>query len=71
MHFEVPKAKSFKEFGGEYLMIVVSIVTALALEHGVQTWHHHRIAAEAAAKIDQELREDAGNVAEVAKHNAA
>ena len=36
MHFEVPKAKKFKEFGGEYVMIVISILTALALEAAVE-----------------------------------
>jgi hypothetical protein len=49
MHFEVPKAKSFKEFGGEYLMIVISIATALALEHSVQTWHRRHMAEQAAS----------------------
>lgn len=69
MHFEVPKAKSFKEFGGEYLMIVISIVTALALEHGVQTWHRRHVAAEAAVKIEQELRANVDEIANVQKHN--
>jgi hypothetical protein len=71
MHFEVPKAKSFKEFGGEYLMIVISIVTALALEHSVQTWHRRHVAEQAAVKIDQELRENAEDVAAVQAHNEA
>jgi hypothetical protein len=56
MHFEVPKAKKFKEFGGEYVMIVISILTALALEHAVQTWHHRHLAHEAAEKMNVELR---------------
>ena len=56
MHFEVPKAKTFKEFGSEYLMIVVSIITALALEHTVQTLHHRHLAHEAAVKIDAEIQ---------------
>lgn len=56
MHFEVPKAKTLKEFGGEYLMIVISIATALALEHGVQTLHHRHLAHEAAVKIDAEIQ---------------
>ncbi len=29
MHFEVPKSKKLKEFGGEYVMIVISILAAL------------------------------------------
>jgi hypothetical protein len=56
MHFEVPKAKSIREFAGEYVMIVISIATALALEHTVQTVHHHRLAEEAAHSMQQELR---------------
>ncbi|WP_426101511.1 hypothetical protein [Massilia sp. TSP1-1-2] len=56
MHFEVPKASSLKEFGGEYLMIVISILTALALEHGAQTLHHRTVAHEASEKIDAEIR---------------
>jgi hypothetical protein len=71
MHFEVPKAKSFKEFGGEYLMIVISILTALALEHAVQTWHRHHVAELAASKINQELRANAEEVAAVQQHNEA
>jgi hypothetical protein len=71
MHFEVPKAKSFREFGGEYLMIVISILTALALEHGVQTWHHRHVAELASVKIDQELRANAEDVAAVQEHNEA
>jgi hypothetical protein len=71
MHFEVPKAKSFKEFGGEYLMIVISIITALALEHAVQTWHHRHVAELASVKIDHELRANAEDVAAVQEHNEA
>lgn len=56
MHFEVPKASSLKEFGGEYLMIVISILTALALEHGAQAIHHRAVAREARQKIDAEIR---------------
>ena len=48
MHFEVPKSKSLREFGGEYLMIVISIATALGIEHMVQTVHHRHKAEEAA-----------------------
>jgi hypothetical protein len=48
MHFEVPKAKKFKEFGGEYVMIVISILTALALEQGLEALHHRHLAHEAA-----------------------
>jgi hypothetical protein len=69
MHFEVPKAKTFKEFGGEYLMIVISILTALALEHGVQTWHHRHLAHEAADKMNAELRSTIKDVSAALEHN--
>jgi hypothetical protein len=69
MHFEVPKAKKLKEFGGEYVMIVISILTALALEHTVQSVHHRHIAHEAAEKLDAELRINAREVKEVLSHN--
>lgn len=69
MHFEVPKAKTFKEFGAEYLMIVISIVTALALEHTVQTLHHRHLASEASAKIEGEIAANIGEIDIVLKHN--
>lgn len=69
MHVELPKAKKFREFGGEYVMIVISIVTALALEHGVQTYHHRHLAQEASERIEAELRENQRHVESVLKHN--
>lgn len=71
MHFEVPKAKTFKEFGSEYLMIVVSIVTALALEHTVQTLHHRHLAHEAAVKIDAEIQANIKELDTTLAHNNA
>jgi hypothetical protein len=71
MHFEVPKAKTFKEFGGEYLMIVISILTALALEHAVQTVHHRHLAHEATQKIEAELRTNGKELAGTLEHNEA
>jgi hypothetical protein len=69
MHFEVPKSKKLKEFGGEYVMIVISILTALALEHVVQAIHHKHLAHEAAEKIEAELRLNAKDVKDVLAHN--
>jgi len=69
MHFEVPKAKTFKEFGGEYLMIVISILTALALEQGLESLHHRHLAHEASEKMDIELRENIKSVAAVLEYN--
>ena len=69
MHFEVPKSKKLKEFGGEYVMIVISILTALALEHVVQAIHHKELAHEASVKIEAELRLNAREVDKVLAHN--
>jgi len=62
MHFEVPKSHSFKAFAGEYVMIVVSILTALALENAVHSYHQSHKAHEAARNLDAEI---AVNIAEV------
>jgi hypothetical protein len=69
MHFEVPKSKKLKEFGGEYVMIVISILTALALEHIAQAIHHKELAHEASVKIEAELRLNVEELNEVLAHN--
>lgn len=71
MHFEVPKASSFKEFAGEYLMIVISILTALALEQGAQALHHRSVAHEAGANIDAEIRANIDAIKLARTHNKA
>jgi hypothetical protein len=62
MHVEVPKSHSFRQFAGEYIMIVVSILTALALENAVHRYHQSHKAHEAARNLDAEI---AVNIAEV------
>lgn len=69
MHAEVPKSSTWKEFSSEYLMIVISILTALALEHAVQTLHHRHLAHEAAERMDAELRANVTEVGKVLAHN--
>ena len=69
MHFEVPKASSLKEFGGEYLMIVISILTALGLEHGARAMHHRTVAHEASDKIDAEIRANIVEIKTTLAHN--
>ncbi|MGB9109118.1 MAG: hypothetical protein WCC39_10580 [Telluria sp.] len=69
MHFEVPKAKKFKEFSGEYVMIVISILTALALEQGLEALHHRHLAHEAADKMHVELRATIKEVNAALVHN--
>jgi len=58
MHLEPPKSPfhSIREFCGEYLMIVVSILTALGLEHVITNHHHAKAAEQARQQIVQELR---------------
>lgn len=58
MHFEVPKVKmhSLREFLQHYLMIVLSILTALGLEQWIEHAHHRHAAENASAQIDTELR---------------
>jgi len=57
MHFEVPKIgkHSFKEFAQHYLMIVLSILTALGLEQWIESVHHRHAAEYASAQIEAEL----------------
>jgi hypothetical protein len=69
MHVELPKAKKWKEFSGEYVMIVISIITALGLEHAVQTYHHHHLAQVATERIEAELRANQNALDRSLKHN--
>lgn len=64
MHFEVPKVPmhSFRDFTKHYLMIVLSILTALGLEAWIEHTHHVHAAESASAQIDEELR---GTLADV------
>ncbi len=72
MHVELPKKgglASMKAFAAEYSMIVVSILTALALEHGAQTWHHNHRAHEAQANIEAEIRTNLAEVQTAMRRN--
>lgn len=71
MHFRLLKGARFKAFGGEYLMIVISILTALAIEQGAEAIHHHSEAKEASEKIDAEIRANIDDIAKVRAHNRA
>ena len=63
MHFEVPSLPhSVKEFAAHYVMIVVSILTALGLEAAVERLHHKHAAEVAQESIETELR---NNVADL------
>lgn len=69
MHVELPKSKTLKEFGGEYVMIVISILTALGLEQVMETVHHRHLAHEASENIEAELRTNIKEISNVLKHN--
>ncbi len=57
MHFEVPKLPhSIREFFAHYVMIVVSILTALGLEAAVQHFHQAHAAEAAQQSMEAELR---------------
>lgn len=58
MHLELPKVRleSFKDFAKHYLMIVLSILTALGLEAWIEHAHHVHAAEAASLHIDAEIR---------------
>jgi hypothetical protein len=71
MHIDAPKVvvTSARDFAGKYAMFVISILTALALEHVGQKLYHYKIASEASVKIDEELRANLAEIRLVNKHN--
>src|SRR5690242_5096841 len=71
MHLELPKLRleSFKDFAKHYLMIVLSILTALGLEAWIEHAHHSRAAAEASRRMDEELSAVARAIARSAAIN--
>jgi hypothetical protein len=73
MHFEVPKARlhSLKEFATHYLMIVLSILTALGLEQWIEHVHHEHAADFANRQIQTELSENLEEIRRVEKQNQA
>jgi len=64
MHVEVLKARleSLKDFAKHYLMIVLSILTALGLEAWIEHTHHQHAAQTASTQVEAEIRT---NLAEV------
>lgn len=68
MHFEVPSLPhSIKEFATHYVMIVVSILTALGLEAALQYYHHQHAAEAAQRAMEAELR---NNLDDLRRSNA-
>jgi hypothetical protein len=60
MHLELPRVSlhSMKEFASHYLMIVVSILTALGLEALIENAHHRHAAEAAREAIVAEIRQN-------------
>jgi hypothetical protein len=74
MHAEVPKKgalASLKTFIAEYAMIVISILTALGLEHAAQSWHRKHLAHEAAERIQEEVTYNLSELQSSIKKNDA
>jgi len=62
---------TLKEFAREYVMIVVGILTALAMEHVATTHHQNELAEQSRQRIAEELRLDLSEVHKAAQENAA
>lgn len=71
MLFEIRKIPfhSIKEFGGEYLMIVVGILTALGAEHVITKRHHEHAAEQSRQQIVAEIRANLADVELSVRHN--
>ncbi|QNK02200.1 hypothetical protein [Dyella telluris] len=71
MHFELPEvhAHSLKAFAKHYVMIVVSILTALSLEAWVEHVHHEHAASEARARIDAEIHQNFVEITRAREHD--
>jgi hypothetical protein len=72
MHIEPMDSRlaSFKDFAKHYLMIVLSILTALGLEAWIEHTHHARAAATASAQIEAEIRNNVAGADAAAQQDA-
>jgi hypothetical protein len=71
MHFELPKLPlhGFKDFAKHYLMIVLSILTALGLEAWIEHTHHRHAAEIAVAQIEAEIHANRAAIDRVHAHD--
>lgn len=58
------KLESLKDFGKHYLLIVLSILTALGLDAWIAHTHHVHAAATASTQIDREIRQNLASIAQ-------
>ena len=64
LHVHLPKVPhSWREFFKEYAIIVLGVLTALALEQGVESIRERHLAREAQEAIEQEIQADIGRTA--------
>ena len=72
MHLELTKVRlhSLKDFAKHYLMIVLSILTALGLEAWIEHAHHAHAAAAASQQIEAEIRTNLTETHTALKHDA-
>ena len=71
MHLELPKTRlhSLMDFAKHYLMIVLSILTALGLEAWIEHTHHRNAAVTARAQIDEEIRSNLAEIDRARRHD--
>lgn len=67
-HHHAPS--SLREFLRQYAMIVLSILTALALEHLAVDWQNHQDASASRVRIDAELTSDLSDLRSSSTHMA-
>jgi len=73
MHLEFQKARldTLKDFAKHYLMIVLSILTALGLEAWIEHVHHAHAAALARTRIEAEIRQNMADIDTDIAHDKA
>jgi len=73
MHLELPKVRldSLKDFLKHYLMIVLSILTALGLEAWIEHAHHEHAARIASAQIEAEIHTNLAAIDRARTHDLA
>jgi hypothetical protein len=73
MHFELPQSRldTLKQFLRHYLMIVLSILTALGLEQVIVSVHEKNAAREASEQIEAEIRANLADIRDASERDDA
>jgi len=71
MHLELPQGAlhSMKDFAKHFVMIVISILTALGLEAWIENTHHRHAAESARIQIDAEVRLNLQDIRKIRAHD--